>query len=437
VTTGDGSIKVDDSYSLDMQRAIITKSARNATLQVEEMHLAHQTRRNLLLRIVNATNRGSSKTALKLAQYPGPSCGAEFTEGGCPKPDVKLLRVNCSHHRCVNGSIVQSETPSSPLLVVAMASTLIEPTVWVEAGETKTVVFVRALSSTLDGGTDPLAVAVTALEQALKCDVEQLLSEHVAGWAEIWESGLEVEGDADLAAAINGSIYNILSSLRADWPYGSSPGGLASAGYHGHVFWDQETWMWPPMNHLHPPIAAAMLEYRTARQGAAAANANSYGLPGLQYPWESTQTGVPADTWQKFGPEGSSCETYEIHIGGDIAQAFWRYWASTGDKNWLCSEGDAGSRPIDILRGIALYYSARVSSDLSTHGQYELLAVTGPDEQVPEVDNSCYVSSIASLTMQAAANLSSICGLQAPSNWTTIAASLKVPTVQPQRPFPP
>jgi trehalose/maltose hydrolase-like predicted phosphorylase len=98
------------------------------------------------------------------------------------------------------------------------------------------VVLARAFASTLDGGTDPLAAAVNALEQALKSTAEQLVSEHVDGWADIWQSGLEVEGDDSLAAAVNGSLYTLLSSLRADWPYGSSPGGLASAGYHGHIF---------------------------------------------------------------------------------------------------------------------------------------------------------------------------------------------------------
>ena len=234
VSANDTTIRVD-SYSLDMQRAIITKSWTASKLQVDELHLAHRTRRNLLLHIVNATNHGRSKAALTLSQYPGPTCGAEFTEGSCPKPDVQLAEVTCGQHRCMNGSIVQRETPLSPLLVVAMAaSTLAESTIWIDAGETKTVLLVRSFSSSLDGGANPLAVATSALEQAVKCDTMQLLSEHVAGWAEIWESGMiEVESDTDLASAINGSLYNILSSLRADWPYGSSPGGLGSAGYHG------------------------------------------------------------------------------------------------------------------------------------------------------------------------------------------------------------
>ena len=147
VTAGDGSMKLD-SYSVDMQRAIITKSwtASDGALQVKELHMAHQTRRNLLLHVVNVTNHGGGKAALKLEQYPGPSCGAEFTEGGCPQPDVTLLQVSCGKHRCVNGSIVQQETPTSPLIVVAIAGTVAEPTLWVEAGETKTVVLAASVS---------------------------------------------------------------------------------------------------------------------------------------------------------------------------------------------------------------------------------------------------------------------------------------------------
>jgi trehalose/maltose hydrolase-like predicted phosphorylase len=226
VTAGDGSPGRIDWYSLDMQRAIITKSwtAYDATLHVEELHLAHQTRRNVLLHIVNATNHGSKKVALHLTQHPGSPCGAEFTGGSCPPPDVKLAPVSCGQHRCVNGSIMQKETQSSPLLVVAMASNLVEPTIWIAPGETHTVVLARAVSSTLDGGADPLAVALSALEGVMRCAVADVLGEHSRGWAGIWENGLEVEGDVELATAINGSLYQILSSVRADWPYGTSPG---------------------------------------------------------------------------------------------------------------------------------------------------------------------------------------------------------------------
>jgi len=60
----------------------------------------------------------------------------------------------------------------------------------------------------------------------------------------------------------------------------------------------------------------------------------------------------------------------------------------------------------------------------ATAGVYDLRSVTGPDEYHYEVDNSCYVNTIASLTLLAAANLSAICKMPVPSNWTLIASGL-------------
>lgn len=117
---------------------------------------------------------------------------------------------------------------------------------------------------------------------------------------------------------------------------------------------------------------------------------------------------------------------YEIHIGGDIAQALWRYYVATGNTSWLCD-----GRGLETLRGIATYYSARVTASGSGGGGggaaaalYELRKVTGPDEQAPEVDNSCFVNSVASLTLLAAAKLSAVCKQPVPANWTLIANGL-------------
>jgi hypothetical protein len=39
---------------------------------------------------------------------------------------------------------------------------------------------------------------------------EQLVSEHVAGWAELWESGIDVESDPELAAAGEQTTHSTL-----------------------------------------------------------------------------------------------------------------------------------------------------------------------------------------------------------------------------------
>jgi hypothetical protein len=48
---------------------------------------------------------------------------------------------------------------------------------------------------------------------------------HVNAWLERWNAGrIEIGGDLALAQAVNSSLYFIRSSIRADWPYGMSPG---------------------------------------------------------------------------------------------------------------------------------------------------------------------------------------------------------------------
>ena len=76
-----------------------------------------------------------------------------------------------------------------------------------------------------------------------------LLESHVAGARSLSTGRIEVAGAgdelADVARVINASQYALLATVREGVRYSSSPGGLATTAYHGHTFWDVETWMWP------------------------------------------------------------------------------------------------------------------------------------------------------------------------------------------------
>ena len=111
---------------------------------------------------------------------------------------------------------------------------------------------------------------------------EKLLAEHKAAWKALWETGrIEIEGDLEMAQAVYGSMYYILSSTRSDWPYGLSPGGLPGGEeYMGHTFWDQDIWMYPPLVLLHPDLARSALKYRKDRLPAARRIAKKYGFKG-------------------------------------------------------------------------------------------------------------------------------------------------------------
>ena len=61
-----------------------------------------------------------------------------------------------------------------------------------------------------------------------------LRASHEASWGALWAGGgVELAGNASLATAVNASLYDIVSSLRGDWPWSTSPGGLATGGYSG------------------------------------------------------------------------------------------------------------------------------------------------------------------------------------------------------------
>ena len=111
---------------------------------------------------------------------------------------------------------------------------------------------------------------------------EKLLTEHKAAWKTLWDTGrIDIEGDLEMAQAVYGSMYYILSSTRHDWPYGLSPGGLPGGEeYMGHTFWDQDIWMYPPLVLLHPDLARSSLKYRKDRLPAARRIAKEYGYKG-------------------------------------------------------------------------------------------------------------------------------------------------------------
>lgn len=66
---------------------------------------------------------------------------------------------------------------------------------------------------------------------------------------------------------------------------------LAIKSYFGHVFWDQETWMYPPLLLLHSNFGHMLLKTRARTMACAALNANQTGYHGLRFPWESALTG--------------------------------------------------------------------------------------------------------------------------------------------------
>ena len=70
--------------------------------------------------------------------------------------------------------------------------------------------------------------------------------------------------------------------------------------YWGHVFWDQETWMYPPILMFRPDLAKMLLYTRKRTMEGARENAKIKGHQGLQFPWESARSGGDDGSYNTF-----------------------------------------------------------------------------------------------------------------------------------------
>ena len=92
-----------------------------------------------------------------------------------------------------------------------------------------------------DAASDPLAAATALFASSGAVSPSSLRKQHEAAWAALHASRIELAGDAGdataraVAAAVNSSMFYLLSAAREDWPFSTSPGGLANNAYEGHT----------------------------------------------------------------------------------------------------------------------------------------------------------------------------------------------------------
>ncbi|CAD7965039.1 unnamed protein product [Amoebophrya sp. A120] len=230
----------------------------------------------------------------------------------------------------------------------------------------------------------------------------QLFQEHVQTWAELWKSGVEIEGEEEIEKTAMAGLYWLLQHYRADTYWSSSPGGIATNSYNGHVFWDTELWMFPPLLLWHPGIAKAALQYRLNTVPGARARAKlgndpwrsgeralqGYSTNGVRFSWESAITG------NEQTPPGFDTGAAEIHNTGDVAFEADQYYKLTRDLDFLNSGGYK-----DLIEGTGQFWSEYVRWEGAAA---RVLNVVPPDEEAGYQDDSIFTNAIAEENMRLA-----------------------------------
>ena len=235
---------------------------------------------------------------------------------------------------------------------------------------------------------------------------------HREAWASLWESDIIIEGDLRSQRAVRSALYHLYSFAREGTAYSLSPMGLSGLGYNGHVFWDTELWMYPPLLVLQPGIATSLLAYRAERLEAARQNAFSHGYKGAMYPWESAGQGSEdTPVWALTGP-------FQHHITGCVAWSFWKYYELTKDRQWLSATG------WPVLKASAEFWASRV--ERNGPGRYDINNVIGANEWQENIDNNAFTNGMAQTALRYAVLAAKELGLTPNPDWEHVAANIPI-----------
>lgn len=241
---------------------------------------------------------------------------------------------------------------------------------------------------------------------------DKLVEAHNAEWDSLWQSDIKITGNERDQRDVRFALYHLYAFAREGTAYSLSPMGLSGLGYNGHVFWDTELWMYPPLLMLQPQIAKSLIEYRYERLDAARQKAFAHGYDGAMYPWESDDVGQEATpVWALSGP-------YEHHITAVIGIGVWNYYRVSKDKEWLRQKG------YPMLKEIADFWISRAEQD--EQGNFNINNVVGADEWAENVDNNAFTNGAAITVLQYAEKAANELGEEANPQWAKVADGIPI-----------
>ncbi|XP_027622479.1 protein-glucosylgalactosylhydroxylysine glucosidase [Tupaia chinensis] len=399
------------TFALDTNTGSFLHTLESPSFRARQCIYAHRTLPHVLACSVSITRMASGSWPITVLLQ------SAFSP---ESPDLDLhLGPDFQGARYLYGHTLTPEQPSGRQQEVHMLWTPVPPALTLEEGkEDETWDFL-----TVVGGSQ--AEAQACLAKALELQARNTLYAcHEQAWAQLWAGcGLDVAGPVPLRQALRGSLYYLLSALpQPGTPgyvcHGLSPGGLSNGSheecYWGHVFWDQDLWMFPNILMFHPEAARAILEYRIRTLGGARENARTLGYQGAKFAWESAGSGLEVCPEDIFGAQ-------ELHVTGAVVLAFELYHHTTQDLQ-LCREAGGW----DVVSAVAEFWCSRVEWSPEEE-KYHLRGVMPPDEYHSGVNNSVYTNILVQNSLHFAAALAQELGLPVPNQWLEVADKIKVP----------
>lgn len=260
--------------------------------------------------------------------------------------------------------------------------------------------------------------AARLLSAARRAGFDTLRKANRKQWADLWRSRIQIVGaDERWQALVDAAFFYTMTSVHPSSPASTSIFGLATwRGYHyyyGHVMWDIDTFVVPPLAFLQPGAAEALLDYRADNLENARRNAMLRGRQGLQFPWEAG----PA-TGMEAAPLPGSASWHEDHISPDVAHAFAVFSAATGDERFM------REKAWPVLEGVAEWVASRT---IPTGRGDEIKASMGIAERVESCDNPAFAVAACQAALDDAMRMAEHLDQPSPADWTKVRDGLVWP----------
>lgn len=270
----------------------------------------------------------------------------------------------------------------------------------------------------------PAEAAAAKLHELTSAGFVALFNEHSKAWSERWNTcNATISSDEEIQRQVRFALYHLIGAANPE-DERSSVGARSLTGerYRGHVFWDTETFVWPPLLFTHPQTARSLLLYRYHTLNGARNKARELGYRGALYAWESTDTGEETTPPFVKVPGGDLQQILtglqEHHLSADIAYAVLQYRQATGDEQFFLEYG------AEIVLEIARFWSSRVTAD--DDGNYHILTVIGPDEYHDSVNDNAYTNVMAQWVLRRGLEIVAELQSRRPARWQSLSSQLNL-----------
>jgi trehalose/maltose hydrolase-like predicted phosphorylase/beta-phosphoglucomutase-like phosphatase (HAD superfamily) len=212
-------------------------------------------------------------------------------------------------------------------------------------------------------------------------DFQGLLARHEGAWNSLWNR-FDIQLDSAnewTETVLHLHIFHLLQTVSPHTIHldvGVPARGWHGEAYRGHIFWD-EMFIFPFLNFQRPILAAALLNYRHARLGAARAAAREAGYQGAMFPWQSGSNGQEETQTLHLNPKSGRWlpdhSRNQRHVNIAIAYNVWQHYMVTGSTAFLRFVG------AELLIEIARFWASLATYN-AEEDRYEVHGVMGPDE---------------------------------------------------------